>query len=218
MSLSIKHLSFRFIPQTPLIEDFSLSIKAGEITALVGLSGSGKTTLIQLIAGLIKPTSGTIEVDGTIVFNDTINLSPQQRKVGVVFQDYALFPHFTVEQNITFGMSGSKQDKKNHLASLIQLLDIADLVRRYPFQLSGGQMQRVAIARSLAVKPKVLLLDEPFSNLDSTLIRRLRTDLKKILATLNIAVLLVTHDPVDTSDMANQTVNLGQLSSSIKRQ
>lgn len=216
MSLSIKNLCFRYLPHVPLIEDFSLTIRAGEITALVGLSGSGKTTLIQLIAGLLKPTSGTIEVDGKTVFNDTINLSPQQRQIGLVFQDYALFPHFTVEQNITFGMQGTPKDKQSHLVMLVQLLEIADLVKRYPYQLSGGQMQRVAIARSLAVKPKVLLLDEPFSNLDSTLIRRLRTDLKKILATLNIAVMLVTHDPVDTSDMANQTVNLGQLSSSIR--
>ncbi len=217
MSLSIKHLNFRFLAQSPLIEDFSLSILPGEITALVGLSGSGKTTLIQLIAGLMKPLSGTIQVGNDIVFDERTNVPPQQRQVGVVFQDYALFPHFTVKQNITFGMNGTKAEKQKHLNELIALLDIASLVDRYPYQLSGGQMQRVAIARSLAVKPKVLLLDEPFSNLDSTLIRRLRTDLKKILTQLNIAVLLVTHDPMDTSDMANQTVNLGQLSSALKR-
>jgi iron(III) transport system ATP-binding protein len=217
MSLSIKHLNFRFLAQSPLIEDFSLSIQPGEITALVGLSGSGKTTLIQLIAGLMKPLSGTIQVGNHVVFDAHTNVPPQQRQVGVVFQDYALFPHFTVQQNMMFGMKGTKVDKQNQLHELVTLLDIASLVDRYPYQLSGGQMQRVAIARSLAVKPKVLLLDEPFSNLDSTLIRRLRTDLKKILTQLNIAVLLVTHDPMDTSDMANHTVNLGPLSSTLKR-
>jgi iron(III) transport system ATP-binding protein len=211
MSLEIKHLQFRYKKNQPLIENLSLSIPSGKVTAIVGSSGCGKTTLISLILGLLKPQLGTIEVFGQI-FNDSKTFTATEfRKVGVVFQDYALFPHLTVNENITFGMSKKHKQDKKKLIDLLKLFDVANISYYYPHQLSGGQMQRVALARAMAMEPTLLLLDEPFSNLDSVLKVRLREEMLTIIHTLNMTTMIVTHDKEDAQFMAENTLDLNTL-------
>lgn len=211
MSLNIQHLNFRYKKNQPLIDDLSFTIPTGKVLAVVGKSGCGKTTLISLILGLLKPQSGVIEVSDRIFSDHTLFIPTEVRSIGVVFQDYALFPHLSVSQNITFGMKKTGKAKEELLIKLLRMFDLANVSFFYPFQLSGGQMQRVAIARAIATEPSLLLLDEPFSNLDSTLKTRLRKELMDIIHSLNITTLVVTHDQEDASFMADQTLDLNLL-------
>jgi iron(III) transport system ATP-binding protein len=211
MSLNIQHLNFRYKKNQPLIDDLSFTIPTGKVLAVVGKSGCGKTTLISLILGLLKPQSGVIEVSDRIFSDHTLFIPTEVRSIGVVFQDYALFPHLSVSQNITFGMKKTGKAKEELLIKLLRMFDLANVSFFYPFQLSGGQMQRVAIARAIATEPSLLLLDEPFSNLDSTLKTRLRKELMDIIHSLNITTLVVTHDQEDASFMADQTLDLNRL-------
>lgn len=208
MSLEIKNLQFRYKKNQPLIENLSLSISKGKVTAIVGSSGCGKTTLISLILGLLKPQTGTIQVFDKVFNDDRTFTATELRKIGVVFQDYALFPHLTVNENIAFGMSKKNKKDNKMLVDLLRLFDLANISYFYPYQLSGGQMQRVAIARALAMEPTLLLLDEPFSNLDSTLKVRLRNEMLSIIHTLDITTMIVTHDKEDAKFMADHTINL----------
>jgi iron(III) transport system ATP-binding protein len=208
MSLNIDNLSFRYKPNHPLIENLSLSIATGEVTAIIGKSGCGKSTLINLILGLMKPQSGAIFMNGECLSNHRFTKLPEKRGVGVVFQDYALFPHLTVSENITFGLKIKGEEKQLRLIELLKMFDLTDVSYFYPYQLSGGQMQRVAIARAIAPRPSLLLLDEPFSNLDYDLKLRLRNELSLIIKQLKITTLIVTHDQEDAQLMAKQTFNL----------
>ncbi|MCX7793460.1 MAG: ABC transporter ATP-binding protein [Thermodesulfovibrionales bacterium] len=176
------------------IKDLTLEIKKGEFFSLLGPSGCGKTTLLRLIAGLERPDRGTIEIGNKVVAgNDWI--PPEKRRVGLVFQDYALFPHMTVFENIAFGLKGcSKSEIKKKVTEMLELTGLLDLSDRYPYELSGGQQQRVALARSLATSPEVMLLDEPFSNLDADLRAELRRETKRILKEKGTTTILVTHD------------------------
>ena len=173
------------------------------VTALLGPSGSGKSTLLRIIAGLEKPTSGNVTSDRNIWYdaNKNINRSPQQRRVGLVFQDYALFEHMTVAQNIGYGVAKSARD--GLVQHWLQRLELEEYSQRYPTQLSGGQKQRVALARALAHEPDVLLLDEPFSAADPTLRAYLRQQLKAVVQLLNIPVVMVTHDLDDIHYLAD---------------
>ena len=164
--LEIKDLEFKYDEDNYIIKDFSINIKEGEVIALIGASGCGKSTLLRIISGLLKPTAGEIVLDGNIIQSDKINLEPHKRGVAMLFQDYALFPHLTVANNIYFAM-----DKKDNLKleELLELVGMNGFGDRYPHQLSGGQQQRVALARVLASEPRILLLDEPFSNFDKKL-------------------------------------------------
>jgi iron(III) transport system ATP-binding protein len=211
MSLDIKNLHFRYKHNQPLIENLSLSIPSGKVTAIVGTSGCGKTTLISLILGLLKPQQGSIQVLDKILNDPKTYTATELRNIGVVFQDYALFPHLTVNENISFGMSKKNKKDTSLLIDLLRLFDLAKISYFYPYQLSGGQMQRVAIARALAMEPTLLLLDEPFSNLDSTLKIRLRNEILTIIHTLNITTLIVTHDKEDAEFMADHTIDLHEL-------
>ncbi len=183
----------------------SLEVQAGELLALAGESGSGKSTLLRLIAGLELPDRGIIEIDGVQVAGPGRFVEPQHRNVGLVFQDYALFPHMTVLQNTMFGLKEwSSSDRKRRVAEVLALVGLESLTSRYPHQLSGGQQQRVAIARALAPKPQIILLDEPFSSLDTSLKDQVRIEVKNIIKESQVTAVLVTHDIQDALSTADR--------------
>jgi iron(III) transport system ATP-binding protein len=189
----------------------SLEVFQGELLVVVGPSGCGKTTLLRLIAGLERPDAGEILLHGKTVAGDKTWVAPEDRSAGMVFQDYSLFPHLTVEQNVWFGLRRSPQSSEiRHAEELLQLLGLVELRARYPHQLSGGEQQRVAVARALAHKPDIILFDEPFSNLDAYLRPRMRRELKKVLRQLGSAALFVTHDQIEALELADRVAVLRQ--------
>lgn len=208
--LSIEHLSKSYDGKKYALSDCSFTLKEGRICAVVGESGSGKTTLLRLIAGLERPDHGVIKIRDQVVTDATKIVVPQQRHVGLVFQNYALFPHLTVTQNIGFGLKKHQQER---VQQLLQLIRLEGYERAYPNQLSGGQAQRVALARTLALQPKLLLLDEPFSNLDASLKSTLRKEIQQIVRQLGTSMLFITHDLFDAIDIADELIFLqnGQL-------
>jgi len=207
--LCVDNLSFFYEKGIRLIEQFSLTLQEGEICGLLGASGSGKTTILRLLAGLESPSGGTIKIDDTIIYSDMYNLPPEKRKIGLLFQDYGLFPHMSVEKNISFGLHKySKQERLEIIEEMLQLIGMSELRKRYPYQLSGGQQQRVALARALAPKPEVLLLDEPFSNLDNDIKGKIRTQMKEILTHTNTTCILCTHDTSDVDYICNRAIKL----------
>ena len=176
------------------VNDVSLDARRGEILALVGPSGCGKTTLLRLIAGLETPDSGVIELDGQAVTGRGVFTPPEKRGVGFVFQDYALFPHMTVANNVQYGLPRDAADRQERVDELLALVGLGGMRDRRPHELSGGERQRVALARALAPAPKILLMDEPFSNLDPNLSARLQLEVRDILHEAGITVVFVTHD------------------------
>lgn len=188
--------------------DLSLCVRAGEFVALIGESGSGKTTLLRAIAGLLCPQAGTISIDGVSVFRDGENVVPcEARGVGLVFQEYALFPHMTIHQNVAYGL---REPDPERVTSLLTLVGIEpELASRRPAQLSGGQQQRVALARALAPRPALLLLDEPFSNVDAGRRHALGRLLRRITAEEGASVLMVTHDHEAAMALSDRMVVLG---------
>jgi iron(III) transport system ATP-binding protein len=207
MQLQINNLNFNYNKENNLIENFNLNVKKGEVAALVGPSGSGKSTILRLTAGLEIPDSGEIILDGKTLTDKDVFLAPEKRKVGMVFQDYALFPHLNVFQNIAFGIDQlSANKKKKKVEELLILVDLNGYEKRYPHQLSGGQQQRIALARTLAPNPKLLLLDEPFSNLDAQLRDDIRRQLKEIISEVGITTILVSHDKEDADFMAEKEI------------
>jgi iron(III) transport system ATP-binding protein len=204
MSLKIDHLSFRYKPNQPLIEDLSFHVKTGQLVAITGASGCGKSTLLQLILGFIQPLGGSIQFADRILSDHSHFVMPESRSIGIVFQDYALFPHLTVRENIGFGLRLTAKAKQTTIDKWLKLFSLSDVAFSYPHQLSGGQMQRVAIARAVAPEPQLLLLDEPFSNLDPSLTARLRQDLKPIFLALNMTIILVTHHREDAMFLADE--------------
>ncbi|WP_019675282.1 ABC transporter ATP-binding protein [Arsukibacterium perlucidum] len=187
-----------------VVKDVSLALAEGQIGCLVGPSGCGKTTLLRAIAGFEPAASGSISLQQQIVSDQQRQLATEQRRVGMVFQDFALFPHLSVADNISFGLQGqSSNQKQAKVKQLLQLVGLPDLANRYPHQLSGGQQQRVALARALAPEPKVLLLDEPFSSLDAELREALARDIRQILQQLKITAVMVTHDQFEAFTMAD---------------
>lgn len=207
MKLDIHNLKFKYSESGPLIlDDINMTIDSGEIVAVVGNSGCGKSTFLRIISGLESRAEGSIKVGDTI-FQSTDKFIPvEKRQLGFVFQDYALFPFMTVTQNIRFAL------KKNDAISfkeLVQLTRLEGLENRYPHELSGGQQQRVAVARTLASNPKILLMDEPFSNLDAALVREIRSELRQIIKNWNLTTIIVTHSIEDAEAFADRTVKLG---------
>ena len=173
-----------------VLHDVDLDVEPGTIVALLGPSGCGKTTLLRVIAGLEHPDRGTVTIGG----RDVTNVPPERRNVGMVFQDWALFPHMTVERNVGYGISKKEPDKARRVADALALVGLTGLGDRLPATLSGGQQQRVALARALAPRPSVLLLDEPFSNLDTALRVQVRAEVHALLADLGVTSVFVTHD------------------------
>jgi iron(III) transport system ATP-binding protein len=187
-----------------ILSDVELILAKGDILGLVGPSGCGKTTLLNTIAGFIEQEKGNIVIDDTITITPKKTVAPQNRNIGMIFQDYALFPHLTVEQNICFGITKlTKKEQQSRLHKLVKLLELSDLEKRFPHQLSGGQQQRVAIARALAPQPKLLLLDEPFSNIDARLRNELITSMRALLKSLKITAIFVTHNKDEVFSFAD---------------
>ncbi len=193
MSLSLRDISHRF-GETTVVSGANLDAAPGEIVCLFGHSGCGKTTLLRLAAGLEKLQSGVVELGGEIIAAPGREMPPERRPIGIVFQDFVLFPHLTVEKNLAFGLAGVKSARAL-IADQLAAFGLVGHARRYPYELSGGQQQRVALARALVRRPRALLLDEPFASIDAVLRRRLREELRRILKEQNVAVILVTHDP-----------------------
>ena len=195
--LEIHNLWHEFIPNKNnnwVLKDINFSIRTGELVGLLGPSGCGKTTLLRLIAGFEKPKRGLIKKHGQIISDNHYLLSPERRQIGMVFQDYALFPHLNVWNNVCFGIN--KKEKSIKRANwLLDLLDIYEFKNRYPHELSGGQSQRVALARALAPGSSLVLLDEPFCSLDVEVRSRLRSELSSVLKSCSASAVLVTHDP-----------------------
>jgi len=204
--LSIKNLSKKFDKKLQFaVQQAELTLQKGELMALVGESGSGKTTLLRLIAGFEEADSGSIIINDLTVVDDHINLKPEKRQIGMVFQDYALFPHYTVAENIAFGLSKKKfPDKAQRISEVLEMVGLKSFANRYPQNLSGGQQQRVALARALAPKPGVILLDEPFSNLDAVLKDQVREEVRNIIKKANATALFVTHDMRDALSSADR--------------
>jgi iron(III) transport system ATP-binding protein len=203
MQLKINDLTFAYNKkEEKIIENFNLEVQKGEVVALVGVSGSGKSTVLRLTAGLEIPDSGQIIIAGQPVAGEHKFIVAEKREVGMVFQDYALFPHLSVEKNIAFGIDHlSKSKRKTRVKELLKLVNLEGFEKRYPHQLSGGQQQRIALARTLAPGPEILLLDEPFSNLDAELKDKIRKELNEIIKKIGITTILVSHDREDAEFM-----------------
>ncbi|MDX1445088.1 ABC transporter ATP-binding protein [Lishizhenia sp.] len=187
--------------KSQVLKEVSFAIEQNEIVALLGESGSGKTTLLRIIAGLEFANTGNVMVNEKVMQDASTFLKTEHRNIGVIFQDYALFPHLNVKQNIAYGLRDKNEALLNDFLSIFELTEHA---KKRPHQLSGGQQQRVAIARSIIVNPDLLLLDEPFSSLDQSLKRKVRSEISTILRRQNIPSILVTHDPDDAMEMADK--------------
>jgi iron(III) transport system ATP-binding protein len=194
MLLKVEHITCRYDDQ-PVVEGMDFQVARGEIVSLLGPSGCGKTTALRAIAGFEPVSAGRILIDGRVVSEPGRTLVPESRQMGMVFQDYALFPHLTVADNIAFGLrQQAERERQGTIHHLLEATGLHGLGQRYPHELSGGQAQRVALARALAPKPLLLLMDEPFSNLDVELRERLSAEVRDILKAEGITGILVTHD------------------------
>ena len=206
--LELRHIHQRYA-ELPLLNDISLQVAAGEIVALLGPSGSGKSTLLNIVAGLQAPDAGSVWWDG----QDITHLAPERRRFALMFQDFALFPHLNVLDNVAFGLVEQRVAKAEARRRALQMLGVfglTDLVRRRVWNLSGGEQQRVALARALITEPRALLLDEPFSALDADLRVALRQEFRDRIQAAGMATLLVTHDEAEARDMADRAVRLVQ--------
>ncbi len=201
MFLKISDLKKYYNESEPLIRNLNFSVKKGEIVSFIGESGSGKTTFLKCLAGLEKINSGSIELNGKILNDDTTFVNPNLRKIGFVFQDYPLFPHINVLKNITINLEKSFFSKLDYI---LELTNLKDLCERFPDQLSGGEQQRVCLARALVREPDLLLLDEPFSNLDSSIKFTIQQEIHKIIKQTKTTTILVTHDIKDTFNISDK--------------
>jgi putative spermidine/putrescine transport system ATP-binding protein len=190
---------------TTVVEEFNLEVRQGEFVSFLGPSGCGKTTMLRIVAGFEEPSAGRIMIGG----KDVTGLKPNQRKIGMVFQAYALFPNMTVAQNIGFGLKVAgtpRAEADARIAEMLQLIKLPEFAGRYPYQLSGGQQQRVALARAMAARPQVLLLDEPLSALDAKVRVSLREEIRSIQKKLGITTIFVTHDQEEALSMSDRIV------------
>ncbi len=201
--LNVNDVTIRFAEHT-VIQHLNFELQAGRIGCLLGPSGCGKTTMLRAIAGFQSIDEGSIYLGDRLVADDSFTMPPQQRRVGMVFQDFALYPHLTVEKNIAFGLNKwSKKQKSLRVDELLTLVKLESMRYRYPHELSGGQQQRVALIRAMAPKPDILLMDEPFSSMDTELRQRLAWELRSILKQDNATAILVTHDQSEAFAMAD---------------
>ena len=208
MFLELENVRKQFAATT-VVHDFNLTVARGEFVSFLGPSGCGKTTTLRMVAGFETPSAGTIRIDG----KDVTNLRPNQRKVGMVFQSYALFPNLTVAGNIAFGLKVARkpaEEINSRVAEMLAMIKLPHLGDRYPYQLSGGQQQRVALARAIAVKPQVLLLDEPLSALDAKIRVSLREEIRSLQRDLGITTIYVTHDQEEALSMSDRIVVMNE--------
>jgi iron(III) transport system ATP-binding protein len=201
--LEVSNLSRRFGARD-VVRNLSLTVAPGQVTCLLGPSGCGKSTTLRMIAGVETPDSGTIKMDGQTVCDAQRNVPPEARGIGLMFQDFALFPHLTVAKNVAFGLSGSAAEKTARVDELLERVNLTGFGPKHPHELSGGEQQRVALARALAPRPRIMLMDEPFSGLDNRLRDGIRDTTLEVLKDEGAAVLLVTHEPDEALRMADE--------------
>lgn len=202
--LSVERVSCRYNGHN-VLEDLSLTVGENEIVCLLGASGCGKTTLLKAIAGLLPLAAGTIRLGGEILEGQGVMVAPEARQIGMIFQDYALFPHLTVAGNIAFGISQRpKGEQAAEVARVLELVNLQGLADRYPHQLSGGQQQRVAIARALVCQPRLMLLDEPFSNIDTQVRMKLIAEIRALLKSRGIGAVFVSHSKEEAFAFADR--------------
>ncbi|PYG31788.1 ABC transporter ATP-binding protein [Pelagimonas varians] len=187
-----------------VVDNVCLSIEPGKVMCLLGPSGCGKSTTLRMIAGVDMQNSGSIYVDGELVCDTVFRVPPERRSIGLMFQDFALFPHLTVGENVAFGLKGSGAEKKARAKSLLDRVGLAHFLNEYPHHLSGGEQQRVALSRALAPRPRIMLMDEPFSGLDNRLRDGIRDETLDLLKEEGASVLLVTHEPEEAMRMADE--------------
>ena len=205
--LEIENLNHSYDETNQIIQNINLEIQKSDRVAILGPSGCGKSTLLRLIAGLEKPNMGQITIDGTVVSTEKLIVPPEKRKIGLVVQEKALFPHLSVYDNIGFGIK-KNIDKKTITNDLLELLKIESLKNKYPHEISGGEQQRVALARSLAPNPKLLMLDEPFSALDKDLKGVLYEEISQVFSDRGSTILLVTHDSQEAEIMTKKQMKM----------
>lgn len=210
-SVQFKHVSKSFGAGTYAVEDFNLEIQEGEFVSFLGPSGCGKTTSLRMLAGLERNTGGTITIGDALVSDPSnrIFVPPEERNVGMVFQSYAVWPHMNVFDNVAYPLKIAKRSKaeiRDRVQAMLDVVELGNLGERLPSQLSGGQQQRVALARGLVMQPKVLLLDEPLSNLDAKLREKMRRDIRDIQQKLKLTVVYVTHDQIEANTMSDRMV------------
>ncbi|NIZ09228.1 ABC transporter ATP-binding protein [Pseudooceanicola sp. HF7] len=187
-----------------VVRDVSLSVEPGQVCCLLGPSGCGKSTTLRMIAGVESPDEGEILVDGEVICGPGCNVPPESRRIGLMFQDFALFPHLTVAENVAFGLSGPRAEQRARVEDLLGRVGLLGHIDNYPHHLSGGEQQRVALARALAPRPRIMLMDEPFSGLDNRLRDGIRDETLALLQQEGTAVLLVTHEPEEAMRMADE--------------
>jgi iron(III) transport system ATP-binding protein len=201
--LEVRNLIRRYDGRA-VVNDVSLRVMPGQVTCLLGPSGCGKSTTLRMIAGVEMQDSGEIHVDGRLICDTVFRVPPERRHIGLMFQDFALFPHLSVAHNVAFGLSGSKADKFARVSELLERVGMGRYLDAYPHELSGGEQQRVALARALAPRPSIMLMDEPFSGLDNRLRDGIRDETLDILREEDTAILLVTHEPEEAMRMADE--------------
>ena len=201
--LAVEGLTRRF-DDREVVSEVSLSIMPGAVTCLLGQSGCGKSTTLRMIAGVDRQTSGRVLIDGNVVSDSRCHMPPEQRPIGLLFQDLALFPHLTAAENVAFGLTGGRRERRRRVEELFSKVNLSGYENSYPHELSGGEQQRVALARALAPRPGIMLLDEPFSGLDDRLRDGIREETIAMLREENTSVLLVTHDPVEAMQMGEE--------------
>jgi iron(III) transport system ATP-binding protein len=207
--LEINNLSHGYNENNEFLQNINLDISSGEKVAILGPSGCGKSTLLRLIAGLEKPNTGDIKINGQLVSSNNFLTPPEKRNIGLVVQEKALFPHLSIHANISFGIKKDKE-KNTIVSDLLNLFKIEDLKNKYPHEISGGEQQRVALARSLAPNPKFLMLDEPFSALDKNLKESLYEEISEVFSRKNSTILLVTHDNSEAQIMTDRQIKMEQ--------
>ena len=201
--LEIRNITRRYGGRA-VVDDVSLTVMPGQVTCLLGPSGCGKSTTLRAIAGVEMQDAGEIYIDGKLVCDTVFRVPPERRSVGMMFQDFALFPHLSVAENVAFGLNGTRAEKSRRVGELLERVGLARYAEVYPHQLSGGEQQRVALARALAPRPRIMLMDEPFSGLDNRLRDEIRDETLSVLKEEGTAVLLVTHEPDEAMRMADE--------------
>src|SRR6185437_9888306 len=213
--LSLGQITCRF-GSFVAVNDLDVDIAAGEFVSLLGPSGCGKTTTLRMIAGFVRPTGGTISMDGAVISSADSALPPERRQMSMIFQSYAIWPNMTVAENVAFGLRLRRMDRstiRGKVAQMLETVRLGHLADRYPAELSGGQQQRVALARAMVIQPRVLLLDEPLSNLDANLREEMRFEIRRLHDTFHFTTVYVTHDQGEamvTSDRI-AVMNLGRI-------
>ena len=202
--IELEDVAVSFDDKNIILKDFSLNIDKGKYVSILGTSGIGKTTLLRAISGFKRISSGYIRINGQLASSSFSHMPPENRNLGFVFQDYALFPHLNVFENVGFGLGRKVNDRRIKIQSIIDMIDLKGHEKKYPNQLSGGQQQRVAIGRALAINPSAILMDEPFSNLDFSLKKILSNEVKKIIRNTGTTTIMVTHDEIEAERLSDE--------------